>query len=117
MKFFIIIFSLTALLFISDCEKNEDKLSTNDWIKGLWASSENDSLCFSTFLIINNGIPFDYNFDENRLNLFPIHSSNSNDWRHYYYELDRGKNVLMLYGLLDSAQIELYRQNYSCKLY
>jgi len=116
-RYSVIIILLIAILIMLNCEKNEDEISTNVWIKGLWTSSENDSLCFSTFLIINNSLPFDYNFDEDTMSLFPIQSSNLNDWRHYYYELDRNKNILILDGLLDSTRRELNRQNYNCKLY
>ena len=88
---------MIALLF-PFCEKDESSLDI--WIKGLWIGNHSDSLCFSTFLYINNGLPYDYNFHEDSLRIFPTWSSNLSDWRSYKIVVDKQKDELYLYDFL-----------------
>jgi hypothetical protein len=100
-------------LTISSCEKNKDE-TLDSWIKGLWVSETNDSLCFGSFLKFNDSHPYIYEITNDSLKTFPSWSSNLNDWRSCKIETNKINDELQLYNFYGYDSLTLKKENSDC---
>jgi hypothetical protein len=108
-----IIVGFTIILFIFSCD-NDNNNNLDNWIKGLWISEKQDSLCFSTFLYINNGPPFEFKIVNDSLKIFPTWSSNLNDWSSYKLEINKSLEEICIYGFSGNEKLLLKRHTNEC---
>lgn len=111
----ILLLSLLVNLFIVSCDHDFSDQNPEKWIKGLWTSEQSDTLCFSSFLIINNSFPYDYDIHNDSLKIFPSWNSNFN-WRTYKLEINKPADEIYIYGFLGYKKLILSRQTNDCKI-
>jgi len=107
---------LLLIVLLKGCSKSDD-LSKQEWIKGQWIGtySQPDTLCFTSYLQINDGFPYSYWFTDEGIILWPSISSSTNDMKLYKYTINRRKNYLTLYSFRGYGSASFLRTNNECK--
>ncbi len=112
------IFLLLFFPLIIQCESSDFILSKKKWVKGLWVSHSDDTLCFSSNLVsINKGSTYSFEFKDDSIKMRRIHSSNSNEYQSYNYEISRNEEQIILYNFLGNEENVFNKKEKQCELY
>ena len=111
-KFGILLFSL--LLMVLSCERDVNEDNIDSWIKGLWVNNEGDSLCFDSWLIINNSLPYYYSISVDSLYIIPAHSSSHFAGRSYSIDVSNSPDELRIFNFLGKYQSTYVKHWNSC---
>ena len=89
-------------------------IDMDSWIKGLWVNDEGDSLCFDSWLIINNSLPYDYRISVDSLYTHRSWSSSLFDGITYNIEVYTSPDKLRIFNFLDKSETTFFRHWDSC---
>ncbi len=109
----IILISIFFGMIIFSCGKDKD-VELDAWIKGLWVSETSDSLCFGSFLIINDSPPYIYEINMDSLAIIPSWSSNLNDRKSYKIETDKINDELQLNNFFGYDKLTFKKESNDC---
>jgi hypothetical protein len=105
---------IAMILLFSSCEKEVNHSNIDKWIKGLWVNDEGDSLCFDSWLIINNSLPYDYLISLDSLYTHRSWSSSLFDGITYSIEVSDSPDELRIFNFLDKPETTFVKLRNSC---
>ena len=107
--------TIILLIGLLSCDDDSINYNYDHWLKGLWVSETSDSLCFSTFLFINNSHPYDYNIINDSLAIHPLWSSNNREYWSYKIDIYKSSDEICISSFLGKEKMYFTKQNNRCK--